>query len=105
VRYVLSPQADADLVSIYEYTITTWGVDQFHLYRQQIESAIQAIVANPLLPRSKERNDLLTGIRLFRVEHHYIAYRVRTDVVEIGRVLHESMHFETQVSDDDFQFK
>ena len=105
MRYVLSPQADADLVSIYEYTITTWGVDQFHLYRQQIESAIQAIVANPLLPRNKERNDLLTGIRLFRVEHHYIAYRVRTDVVEIGRVLHESMHFETQVSDDAFQFQ
>jgi hypothetical protein len=26
-------------------------------------------------------------------------------VVEIGRVLHESMHFETQVSDDDFHFQ
>ena len=105
MKYVLSTQADADLVSIYEYTITTWGVDQFQKYRQQIESAIQTIADNPSLPRSKERNDLLTGIRLFLVEHHYIAYRVRTDVVEIGRVLHESMHFEAQVSDDDFQFE
>lgn len=52
------------------------GQDPFHTYRQQIEAAIQAIVANPLLPRSKARNDLLTGIRLFRVEHHYITYRV-----------------------------
>ena len=105
MRYVLSPQADTDLASIYEYTITTWGVDQFHAYRQQIEAAIQAIVANPSLPRSKERNDLLNGVRFFRVEHHYIAYRIRTDVVEIGRILHESMDFESQVSDADFQFQ
>jgi len=105
VKYVLSPQAGADLESIYEYTITTWGVEQFQKYRQQIESAIQAIVENPFLPRSKERNDLLNGIRLFRVEHHYIAYRVRKEVIEIGRVLHESMHFEAQVMNDDFQFE
>ena len=64
MKYVLSPQAGADLESIYEYTITKWGV-----------------------------------------EHHYIAYRVREEVVEIGRVLHESMHFEAQVSNDDFQFE
>ena len=105
MKYVLSPQEGADLESIYEYTITKWGVEQFQKYRQQIEYAIQAIVENPFLPRSKERNDPLNGIRLFRVEHHYIAYRVREEVVEIGRVLHESMHFEAQVSNDDFQFE
>lgn len=105
MKYVLSLQADADLESIYEYTITTWGVDQFQKYRRQIESAIQAVADNPSLPRSKERNDLHTGIRLFRVEHHFLAYRVRSNVVEIGRVLHESMHIEAQISDDAFQFE
>lgn len=100
--YVLSPQADADLVDIYEYTLATWGVDQFHVYHQHIETALTAIAADPMLRGSKAREDLLPGCRLFRVEHHYIAYRLGEDAVEVGRILHERMHFEKQVTEEDF---
>lgn len=102
-RYVLSPQADADLVGIYEYTLVEWGVKQFDVYRRQLENALNAIAANPMLSRSKARDDILTGCRFYRVEHHYIVYRIGADgVVEVGRILHERMHFEQQVTEHDF---
>lgn len=92
MKYVLSPQAGEDLESIYEYTITKWGVEQFQKYRQQIEYAIQAIVENPFLPRSKERNDLLNGIRLFRVEHHYIEPVPKNDIFQNSLPSHENVN-------------
>ena len=101
-KYVLSLQAEADLEGIYEYTLTKWGVDQFHIYRVAIENALKAVAANPMLLGSNARDDLVEGVRLYRVEHHYIAYRVRRKRVEVGRILHESMHFEAQVSDEEF---
>lgn len=82
-KYVLSLQVEDDLEGIYEYTLTTWGVDQFHIYRKAIEEALGAVAANPMLPGSKARDDLLEDVRLYRVEHHYIAYRIRRRRVEV----------------------
>ena len=101
-KYILSPHADADLVGIYEYTLSTWGTDQFQVYRKHIEAALHAIAANPLLRGSKQRDDILPGCRFYRVEHHYIVYRVVGNLVQVARILHERMHFEQQVSGDDF---
>ena len=103
MNYVLSSQADAYLEGIYEYTLTTWGRDQFLIYRRAIEEALNAVAANPMLPGSKARDDLLENVRLYRVEHDYIAYRVRSRRVEVGRILHECMHFEALVSEEQFE--
>lgn len=92
----------SDLEGIYEYSLTNWGVDQFLIYRGGIENGLKAVAANPILPGSKARDDLLEAVRLYRVEHHCIAYRVRSRRVEVGRILHESMHFDAQVSDEEF---
>lgn len=101
--YVLSPHAAEDLEAIFEYTLRQWGEEQFQLYWQRISVALDAVAKDPMLPGSKARDDLLPGCRFYRVEHHYIAYRVAGDVVEVGRILHERMNFEIQVSDDDFE--
>jgi toxin ParE1/3/4 len=101
-KYILSAHADADLVGIYEYTLSTWGADQFHIYRKHVEAALHAIAANPALRGSKKRDDILPGCRFYRVEHHYIVYRVVGNMVQVARILHERMHFEEQVSGQDF---
>lgn len=102
-KYVLSLHADADLVGIYEYTWSTWGADQLHVYRRHIEAALNAIAANPMLRGSKQRDDILPGCRFYRVEHHYLVYRVVGSSVQVGRILHERMHFEEQVSGHEFE--
>ncbi len=102
-RYVLSPLAVADLEGIFEYTLLTWGDEQFSRYRKALVMALESLAADPFSRRSKARDDLMEGCRLFRVEHHYIVYRVAENGIEVGRILHERMNFERQVDEDSFE--
>ncbi len=81
--YLLSPQAAADLEGIFEYTLLTWGEEQFDRYRQAITKALEAVAADPMLTGSKARDDLLPGGRFFRVEHHYLVYRCGPHGIEV----------------------
>jgi toxin ParE1/3/4 len=101
-RYVLSPLAVADLEAIFEYTLLTWGEEQFERYRKAMTLALESLAKNPLVRGSKARDDLMKGCRFFRVEHHYIVYRVGTDRIEVGRILHERMNFELRIGRDSF---
>lgn len=101
-EYILSKSADADLRNIYEYTLENWGVEQFHLYREQIDDALEKISKDPELINSKAREDLAPGCRLYHVQHHYIVYRIGKKCIEIGRILHERMNIGKQVSEDAF---
>ena len=69
-----------------------------------LDAAFQAIAANPGGPTTRDRNDLLPGIRTFHLRHaryrgakvrdavHIVFYREAEDApVEIVRVLHERM--------------
>ena len=101
--YILSRLADADLVGIYEYTLETWGVDQFQLYRAQINQALERIVNAPTAHPAKAREDLASGCWLYPVQHHFIVYRQGPNAIEVGRILHERMHFEQQVDTEAFE--
>jgi toxin ParE1/3/4 len=100
--YVLSPLAAADLEGIFEYTLLTWGEEQFDRYRRALSLALDSLAKNPLARGSKARDDLMEGCRFFRVEHHYIVYRVAKGGIEVGRILHERMNFERQVGKGSF---
>ena len=101
--YRLSKIADEDLLSIFRYTLETWGEDQLRIYLGVLEAARDVIAQNPLSPGSKSREDLAAGCRIFRAGKHYFVYRVKDSHIEIARILHESMDFETQVTETDFQ--
>ena len=100
--YRLSKLADEDLLSIFRYTIETWGVDQVLIYLQLLEAATDQIVQNPFSVGSKAREDLAPGCRIFRSSKHYFVYRIKGGIVEIARILHESMDFERHIGDQDF---
>lgn len=101
-NYILSKQADADLEKIYKYTLNTWGIEQFNLYREQINLALEFISKKPKSIQSKAREDLAHGCRFYRVAHHYIVYRISKNRTEVGRILHEKMNFEKQISSNFF---
>jgi toxin ParE1/3/4 len=94
--YRLSRLAVADLQSISQYTLETWGLAQAELYLRELEEIIVQLAANPRLGRTCD--DIRKGYR--RMEHgrHVIFYRVRrslesrqTNLVEIIRILHARM--------------
>ena len=100
--YRLSRIADEDLLSIFRYTLETWGEDQLWIYLGLLEAGRDFIAENPFGTGSKSREDLAAGCRIFRVGKHYLIYRVKDTHIEIARILHESMDFETQVTESDF---
>jgi toxin ParE1/3/4 len=101
-EYRLSPLASEDLDGIYDYTFDEWGVDQVRVYHSHVEKALEEVTQDPIRLGSKARDDLVNGCRSYRVEHHYLFYRIRGDRVEVGRVLHEAMNFEEHLSEGVF---
>lgn len=99
---LLSPLAESDLEGIYVYTVKTHGPAQLDIYAEKIEDAIAALAHNPMVLGSKARDDLVPGCRFYRAGHPYLAYRVKNQRVEIGRILHESMNFELHLDDETF---
>ena len=93
----LSRWAESDLANIFDYTLTTWGEQQFEKYRSLLEESFEDIAINPLLPRSKDRKELFPGCRSLHVGRHVILYRVKDNAVQIARVLHDSMELELHI--------
>ena len=101
-EYQLSEPAKDDLLGIFLYTLQTWGGEQVPIYLNLAETALQRIAENPMTLGSKNRDDVMSGCRTFRFGKHIIVYRIKNDIVEIARILHESMDFEQHLGDQNF---
>lgn len=99
MKYKLSRLAEKDIEDILSYTIETWGLNQFRNYQKQIEDSLDIISSDPYHPISRNRKDLLNECRSYAFGKHIIFYRVKNDIVEIIRILHQKMDFETHISD------
>ena len=88
----------ADLDSIAEYTVRTWGEVQAVRYVGQLEQAIKRLVDIPVLGRRCEH--VRPG--LWRIEQgsHVVFFRRAGDDVVICRILHYRMLPEYQSMDD-----
>ena len=85
-----SRRAEADLLSIGDYTLRTWGKAQAGRYLGELEACCQMLAGNPALGRSCE------GIRpgLRRMEHgkHVVFYRLqKPGGILVVRILHQRM--------------
>jgi toxin ParE1/3/4 len=101
-RYLLTTPANEDLLEIFEYTLRKWGEEQVHVYAAQLDTAFAQLAENPLRPGSKSADNLAEGCRLFKVAHHVIAYRPEADFLLIARILHETMDFEPNLTENHF---
>lgn len=85
---ILRPEVDADIEDCADYTIGRWGHEQARLYVGELRAGIERLALTAT--RYPLDEDLLTGLRRMKINHHYVYYLIVGDTVEIIRVLHEA---------------
>jgi toxin ParE1/3/4 len=100
-RFRLSQPAQADLAGILSTSLERWGELGERRYRSLLAAALRSVAAQPDGPLTRDRGEVVHGMRSFHVRHtrrgHGVASPVhviyfRADVkasVEIIRILHE----------------
>ncbi|MGA2350076.1 MAG: type II toxin-antitoxin system RelE/ParE family toxin [Terracidiphilus sp.] len=93
-----SQKAKADLLSIAEYTLETWGAGQAERYLDDLERCAKMLAASPLLGRSCDW--IRPGLYRFEKGRHGLFYRREEDGILVSRVLRQGMLPEQQIFED-----
>ncbi len=86
--YELSSEADADLESIFDYTLQAFGPDKACTYVESFDDTFENLASNPKLGRT--RDEIVEGLRSIVKESHIVFYRILRDRLRIVRILHIS---------------
>ncbi|NKN36496.1 type II toxin-antitoxin system RelE/ParE family toxin [Agrobacterium sp. a22-2] len=78
-------QAEADILSIHDYTIETFGIAQWSVYESGLRSAFERISQNP--QSGTDLSSIKPDTRRLMFKSHAIYYRTRADDVLVLRVL------------------
>ena len=117
MRLVIAPRARCDIANILAWTLEHFGPQSMHRYRKLMQTAIEAVAADPEIAGSASRPEIARNCRTYhlfygrnragargsrvRSPRHFLLYRVTaTGVVEIGRVLHDSMDLEQHLPEE-----
>jgi toxin ParE1/3/4 len=93
LRIVFRPEAEADLVGLYEYIGERAGYKIAGDYIDRIEEACMALATFP--KRGTRRDDILPGLRTIGFERRItIAFRVLRTQVEIVTIAYAGRSFE-----------
>jgi toxin ParE1/3/4 len=94
-RSVLTPRAQTDLDEIWDYTVGRWGLDQAETYARQLWDHIKMVAARPAIGR--ECPELRPGYYKYPSGSHVLFYRLITDGIDVVRILHERMDYDSQL--------
>jgi toxin ParE1/3/4 len=97
-RTAWSPAAERDLLDIWAYYVRVASSEIADNLLREIDRVGKAIGENPLV--SRDRSELMPGLRSVVVRPHVIFFVVRNDAVEIARVLHGRRDFPAIVSQE-----
>lgn len=86
-RLIVAPRAQRDIRNIRVYGLNQWGEAQADAYHTALTKGFERLQDHPLI--GKARDDLRAGLRSWPVEHHVLYYRIKDDVIEVVRILHE----------------
>lgn len=88
--YRLTPAAQHDLSSIWDYTVERWDIAQAETYVSEIRAAVERIADDPRRGRSCE--EIREGYRRYSIGSHLLFYREHPHGgVDIIRILHQRM--------------
>jgi len=87
--YLLSKEAEKDLIDIYRYGFLAHGENQAEHYLQSLKEKCQLLANNPKL--SPERMEFTPAIRINGHKQHLIVYLSREESIFIIRILHKKM--------------
>lgn len=116
-RFFIAPVAKQDIEAVLRWTLEQWGEQASVRYEALLVRAIIDIATDPDLPGSSRRPEIASSARTYHLTHsrnrvaahvgrvkrprHFLLYRTRPDgIVEIGRVLHESMDLGKHLPDE-----
>jgi toxin ParE1/3/4 len=116
-RLILAPLAQQDMESVLRWTHEHFGADARRRYEALLIQAIIDVSGNADLPGSNRRPEIAPAGRTYHLMHsrnhvtakvgrvkrprHFLLYRTRADgLVEIGRVLRESMDLPRHLPDE-----
>jgi plasmid stabilization system protein ParE len=92
----LDASAEADLVSIIEYTAGEWGEDQARHYASQLRKCITTLASGKA--KARKVDDIRAGLLSCRCQHHFIfALPVRGEPMRVIAILHERMDVVSQL--------
>jgi len=117
MEVIIAPRARSDIASILAWTEENFGPQTLKRYAKMIAAAIEQVAANPELAGSSKRPEIAKHCRTYhlsfsrkstgrvgdRIRHprHFLLYRVtEANVVEIGRVLHDSMELRAHLPEE-----
>ncbi len=96
--FCFSRRPEADLLSIGDYTLRTWGEAQADRYISKLETCCQMLADNPRSGRPCD--DVRPGLRRMEHSKHVVFYRLReAGGILVVRILHERMLPERQAID------
>jgi toxin ParE1/3/4 len=87
-EYRLSNEADADLVSIFQFSIERFGATQAENYLISLEKHLAYLLKNPRSGRLQK--DIQHKLRSSVFNSHIVFYQIRRDYLFIVRILHHS---------------
>lgn len=99
MRLVLSPSAIRDLQDISDDTLQTWGAAQEDLYLKRLWGKLAEIQSNP--ETCLLRENLAKGCRSARHEKHVIFFSITGRTLQVIRILHGAMDFNSHLADGD----
>jgi toxin ParE1/3/4 len=91
-RLVISPLAQHDLDKIWDYTCDHWDWRQADRYTESIKTACGDLAAG--LRRGRSCDDIRTGYCRLAVGSHIIFYKQDTGIIDVKRILYQSMDFQ-----------
>src|SRR5690606_30334849 len=99
MSYQISRQALKDLEDIWLYTVENWSIEQADRYLNLIFDEIEYLVSNP--QSGKDYHNVRSFYRASKVKSHIIFYKLEGEEseIEIIRILHERMDFESRLSE------
>jgi toxin ParE1/3/4 len=117
MEVIIAPKARSDIASILAWTDEIFGPQISKRYGRLIAKAIEQVAANPELAGSSQRPEIAKICRTYhlffsrksagragdriRRPRHFLLYRVaEANVVEIGRVLHDSMELQEHLPEE-----
>ena len=98
VKIRFSRRAEADLLSIADYTLRKWGRVQASDYLDELETCCRMLAENPSMGRLCD--EIRSGLRRHEHAKHVLFYRQERGGILICRILHERMLPDCHAIDD-----
>ena len=88
MRLNQSPRASADLINIYEYGASNYGIEDALAYIELIEKRFKLLLDYPHSGRAEDA--VLPDLRSLPSRSHRIYYRIDNDTIVIIPILHHA---------------